>query len=237
MSAVIQSKPRPVSWARDFYASQLGKKAVMAVTGIAIFGFAMFHMVGLMKVYIGRDPLNHYSEWLRNLLVPFLPRTVTLWHLRIGLIAAVVLHVVAAAQLTIANRRARPERYATRTDYIAANYASRTMRWTGVIVGLFIVYHLMNLSWGNAHPDFVRGDAYHNMLVAFRSWPVSAVYIVANLALGLHIYHGLWSLFQSLGLNNPRFNAWRTYFAQAFSVILTVGYVSFPVTVLAGVVK
>jgi succinate dehydrogenase / fumarate reductase cytochrome b subunit len=105
-----------------------------------------------------------------------------------------------------------------------------------VIVGLFVIFHLFDLTWGSANPDFVRGDAYENVVASFERWPVAIVYIVANVALGLHIFHGAWSMFQSLGLNNPRFNLWRRYFAAGFAAVVTVGNVSFPVMVLAGVI-
>jgi succinate dehydrogenase / fumarate reductase cytochrome b subunit len=148
------------------------------------------------------------------------------------LISAFLIHVWAAYELTIINHRARPVGYRER-DYVVANYANRTMRWSGVIVGLFVLYHLSDFTWG-WRPDFVRGEVYHNVVTGFERWWSSAFYIAANLALGLHLYHGLWSLFQSLGWNNPRFNHWRQRFAQTFAVIITVGNVSFPVAVLAG---
>jgi succinate dehydrogenase / fumarate reductase cytochrome b subunit len=111
------------------------------------------------------------------------------------------------------------------------------MRWTGVIVGLFVIWHLADLTWGRVNPDFVRGDVYHNMVESLsRPW-VSAIYIVANIALGIHLFHGAWSLFQSLGLNNPRFNKWRRWFAEGFAVLIVAGNVTFPIMVLAGVIS
>ena len=224
-------------WPIEFYRSSIGKKWVMAVTGIALLGYVFFHMLGNLKMYFGAADINHYGEWLRELLVPFVPRTVALWGLRIGLILAFVFHIHAAYVLTRVNRRARPERYQSRRDYIAADFASRTMRWTGVIVGLFVLFHLADLTWGTANPEFVRGDVYGNVVASFQRVPVAVIYIVANLALAVHIYHGAWSMFQSLGLNNPRFNDWQRYFATAFAVTIAIGNVSFPVMVLAGVVE
>ncbi len=208
----------------------------MAVTGIALMGYVFFHMLGNFKVYFGPEDVNHYAEWLRDLLTPFLPRTVALWLMRLGLIVAFVLHIHAAYALTLMNRRARPSGYASERDYVAANFASRTMRWTGVIVGLYVVFHLLDLTWGPANPDFVRGDPYHNMVESFERVPVAIVYIVANIALAVHLFHGAWSLFQSLGWNHPRFNAWRGWFAKGFATVILVGNVTFPVMVLAGVV-
>lgn len=220
----------------DLYRSSLGKKYVMAITGIAILGFVLAHMVGNLKMYLGPAEFNHYAEFLRELLVPILPRTVTLWLLRIGLIAAIVLHVHAAYSLTVVNHKARPVAYASKRDYLAANYASRTMRWSGIIVGLFIVWHLFDLSWTGTGYTFVRGAAYQNVVHSLSRFPVALLYIVANLALGLHLFHGVWSLFQSLGWNNPRFNKWRRGIAACVAGAIVVGNVSFPIMVLAGVV-
>ncbi|MGH9187450.1 MAG: succinate dehydrogenase cytochrome b subunit [Acidimicrobiales bacterium] len=223
-------------WPLVFYRSAVGTTWVMALTGIMLLGYVLFHMLGNLKAYLGAEDINHYGEWLRELLVPFFPRTVTLWLLRAGLIAAFVLHIHAAYALTVMNHRARPTAYATKRDYIAANFASRTMRWSGVIVGLFVVWHLADLTWGTVNPDFVRGDVYGNMVASFDRPLVALLYIVANLALGLHIFHGAWSLFQSLGANSPRFNHWRLWFARGFAAVIVVGNVSFPVAVQTGVI-
>lgn len=235
---VVNGRTRRRSfWALELYRSGVGKKWVMAVTGIALLGYVFFHMLGNLKLYFGAGDLNHYAEWLRELLVPFFPRTVTLWLLRIGLAAAFVLHIHAAYALTRMNHRARPDRYVGGRDYVAANFASRTMRWTGVIVGLYVIFHLADLTWGNANPEFVRGDTYGNLVASFEREPVALIYIVANVALGLHIFHGTWALFQSLGLNNPRFNRWRVVFARGFAVVIVLGNVSFPLAVMTGIVE
>jgi succinate dehydrogenase / fumarate reductase cytochrome b subunit len=111
------------------------------------------------------------------------------------------------------------------------------MRWSGIIVLLFIAYHLAQLTFGFAHPDFIRGDVYHNMITGFQSWPVAIFYVVAMLALGLHIYHGAWSMFQSLGANHPTFNLWRRWFAITFAAVIVVGNISFPILIVTGVVS
>lgn len=228
---------RPAPWPIAFYRSAVGKKWVMALTGIAIMGYVFAHMVGNLKVYMGADDFNHYGEFLRDLLVPLLPRTVTLWLLRIGLIVAFALHIHAAYGLTVMNQRARAEdRYVSSRDWQAANAASRSMRWTGVVIALFLVWHLADLTWGTVNPDFVRGDVYRNLVASFERPLVSLLYIVANIALGLHLFHGSWSLFQSLGVNNPRWNSWRRSFAIGFAAVVTVGNLSFPIAVLTGVV-
>jgi succinate dehydrogenase cytochrome b subunit len=229
---------RPAPWPVEFYRSAVGKKWVMAVTGILIMGYVFAHMVGNLKVYLGAEEFNHYGEFLRDLLVPLLPRTVTLWLLRIGLIVAFAFHIHAAASLTLMNRRAHAEGgYVSRRDWQAANAASRSMRWTGVVILLFLIWHLADLTWGTVNPDFVRGDVYRNFVATFERPAVSALYIVAVLALGLHLFHGSWSLFQSLGLNNPRWNSWRRSFAIGFAALVTVGNLSFPIAVLTGVVS
>ena len=231
-SRAKRKAPFPV----EFYRSALGKKYVMAITGIMIMGFVFAHMVGNLKMYLGPSHLNEYGEFLRELLVPILPRTVALWLLRIGLIGAFALHIHAAFSLTRMNKAARTVGYQSPRDYIAANFASRTMRWTGVIFGLFLVWHLFDLTFTGTGYHYVRGQAYQNVDGSLSRFPVAALYIAANLALGVHLFHGAWSLFQSLGWNNPRFNAWRRNFAAAFAAIVVIGNVSFPIAVLAGVV-
>jgi succinate dehydrogenase / fumarate reductase cytochrome b subunit len=188
-------------------------------------------------MYLGPKEIDHYGEFLRNLLVPLLPRTVTLWLLRLALIVAAVLHVHAAYGLTVINRQARAVKYQSERDYQVANFASRTMRWTGIIVLLFLFWHLADFTWGWFNPGFVRGEVYRNVDASLSRIPVAALYIVANIALGIHLFHGAWSFFQSMGWNRPRFNKWRRAFAIGFASLIVVGNVSFPVAVLAGIVE
>ncbi|HUQ40220.1 MAG TPA: succinate dehydrogenase cytochrome b subunit [Acidimicrobiales bacterium] len=230
------AKPPRAAWPVEFYRSQLGKKIVMAVTGIIGFGFILGHLVGNLKLYLGAEHINEYGEWLRDVGEPALPHTALLWIARTVLVGAIVLHVHAAYALTRINHTARPTKYADR-DYIAANYASRTMRWGGVIILLFIAWHLADLTWGTANPDFHRGEVYSNIIASFERPAVAALYIVANLALGLHLFHGLWSMFQTLGWSHDRFDPWRRNFALAFAFVVTVGNVSFPIAVLTGAVS
>lgn len=245
-SAGTRVEPKPIRrppsrrrpWLLEVYSTAVGKKYVMALSGIAGLGFLVAHMIGNLKVFFGPEEVNAYGEWLREgLLHPALPRTWALWGLRIGLITALALHLHAAYGLTVINRRAKPVRYQRRSDYIAANFASRTMRWTGIIVFGFIVYHLADFTWGAANPGFVRGDVYRNVVASFSQWPVALAYIGANLALGVHLYHGAWSLFQSLGVSNRRFDHWRRLFAVAFTVVVIGGFISVPIAVLAGIVQ
>ena len=209
-----------------FLGSSIGKKVVMALTGFALFGFVVGHMVGNLQVFLGPAALNHYAEALRN-LGPLL------WMARIGLLVAVGLHIWAAYSLTMMNRAARPRDYREK-EHRESTFASRTMRWSGVLLLLFIVYHLMHLTWGSAHPAFVEGDVYHNFIVGFRPALVTGVYVVAMLALGLHLYHGVWSLMQTLGLSHPRYNPLVHAFATLVTVVVVAGNILMPVAVLAG---
>jgi succinate dehydrogenase / fumarate reductase cytochrome b subunit len=233
--APIPRPPRRGNPLLKFWQSAVGKKWVMAVSGIVLLGFVLAHMIGNLKLYLGKSHLNIYGEWLRTLGEPALPRSVVLWGVRIGLTLAFVFHIVAAAQLTRMNQKSR-EKYMAPRDYVAANFASRTMRWTGVIVGLFVIFHLADLTWGPANPHFVRGDPFDNVINSFQRVPVAIIYIIANLALAFHIFHGAWSMFQSLGLNNPRFNVWRRWFAAAFAIVIGIGNISMPLLVVTGVV-
>jgi succinate dehydrogenase / fumarate reductase, cytochrome b subunit len=225
----------------DFYSTAVGKKYVMAITGIIGIGFVISHMIGNLKVYLGvvdgEYDIDVYGEYLREILVPILPRTYFLWILRLVLIAALVLHLHAAYSLTVLNRRARPVKYQSARDYQIATFASRTMRWTGIIVVLFLIWHLADFTWGWVNPDFERGAVYRNLDASLSRLPVAILYIVANIALGIHLFHGTWSLFQSMGWNNPRFNKWRRHLATGIATAVVVGNVSFPIMTLAGVIE
>ena len=223
-------------WPLQIMSTAVGKKWVMAVTGIGLMGFVFAHMVGNAKMFLGAAEYNRYAESLRQLLVPIMPPGYVLWGMRLGLIVFLVLHVVSAAQLTAMNRRARPTRYQSGRDYIAANFASRSMRWTGIIVFLFVVFHLANLTFGWLVPGYVKPDVYGNVVATFEQWPMAVIYIAANIAIGIHLFHGAWSMFQSLGLNNPRYNGVRRGFAAGFAVLVAGVNCLFPIMVLAGVV-
>lgn len=235
-------------WIAEFYGSAIGKKYAMAISGIVGLGYVFAHMIGNLKIYLGTEVVNgetvyaidEYGHFLRELLVPILPHHVTLWILRIVLIVALVVHVHAAYALTVMNRQARLTTYQSQRDYVVADFASRTMRWTGVIVLLFIGFHLADFTWGiqpAAPESWERGAAYANFVATFSRPVVSAIYIVANLALGFHLYHGVWSMFQSLGLNNRRFNHWRRGLAIGFTLIVVGGNITFPIAVMTGIVS
>jgi succinate dehydrogenase / fumarate reductase, cytochrome b subunit len=224
-------------WPAEFYATAVGKKWVMALTGLGLMGFVFAHMVGNLKMYQGRADFDAYAESLRYLLYPIFPAYGVLWIMRIGLIAMFVLHIASAYSLTRMNQRSRPVRYQSPRDYIAANFASRTMRWTGIIIGLYVLFHLADLTTGWANPDFVYGAAYDNLVASLERPLISAIYIVANVALGIHLFHGAWSMFQSLGLNNPRYNGARRMFAAGFAVVVAGVNITFPIAVLTGLVS
>ena len=213
----------------------------MALTGIGIIGFVVAHMIGNWKIFLpdvgGIPEIDLYAEALRKLLFPLFPEHVVLWIFRIGLIVAFAVHIHAAYSLTIMSRRARVDEYQGPRRYLAADYASRTMRWSGVILGAVILFPLADLTWGiePAAPDvWERGEVYANFVATFSRAPVTIFYVIAMIFLGLHIYHGAWSMFQSLGINNPRYNALRRYLAIGLAGLVTVGNAIMPIAVLIG---
>ncbi|MFP4513738.1 MAG: succinate dehydrogenase cytochrome b subunit [Acidimicrobiales bacterium] len=236
----IRQRPtRQLPFPLNLYQTAVGKKWVMAITGIALLGYVLAHMIGNLKLYYGPADMNAYGEWLRSLLYPALQEEQLLWILRTGLLVAFVLHIHSAYSLTVMNRTSRPVDYQSQRDYIAANFASRTMRWTGIIVLLFVIWHLMDLTLGTpgVNDEFIAHDPYNNVVASFERPLVAGFYVIANLALGVHIFHGAWSMFQSLGLNNPRLNAARRWFATIFAAVIVIGNVSFPIMVQAGVIS
>src|SRR3954470_18119428 len=226
MSAAVGSRP-------SLYSTYVGKKYAMAISGMVLMAFVLLHMVGNLKLYFGASSLDRSSHWLRTVGEPALPEQWLLFGVRAVLLVALVVHVHAAYALTKVNRQARPDTYRSKRDYVAADFASRTMRWTGVIVLLFVIFHLLDLTWGPANPDFVKGDPYHNVITSFQRIPVALVYVIANVALGVHLYHGAWSMFQSMGWTRPR----RREFAVVFAGLIVLGNISFPLAVVFGVVS
>ena len=236
--APVVNRPQKANrpWIVEFASSAVGKKWIMALSGLGLIGFVIAHAFGNLKMYFGPDDFDHYAESLRTLFYPIIPRTWTLWGMRIGLVVLFVAHIGSAISLTRMNQHARPTKYASPRGYIAANFASRTMRWTGIIVALYLVFHLADLTWGFANPDFVRGDAYDNLVASFERVPVAIIYIVSNIALGIHLFHGAWSMFQSMGINSPRYNGARRAIAAGVAGAITIVNVSFPLAVLFGIV-
>ncbi len=212
------------------FRSTIGRKVIMAVSGFVLFGFVIAHMLGNLQVYLGPGPINEYGESLRHLL-----HGAGLWVARGGLLVAAALHVWSAASLSLQNRAARPQGY-RKQAWSQSSYASRTMRWSGVILLVFIVYHLLHFTVGSVHPDFVPGDVYHNFVVGFRVPLVSGFYVVAMLLLGMHLYHGVWSMLQTLGLSHPRYNHLRHAFATLIAASVVIGNISMPLAVLSGII-
>jgi len=214
-----------------FFGSSIGKKVVMAGSGLVLLGFVIGHMIGNLQIYLGADSLNEYAEFLRHFL-----HGQGIWLARAGVLLAVALHIWAATSLTLGNWSARPIGY-RQWQARESTYASRTMIWSGPILFAFILYHLAHLTVGSAHPQFVASDVYRNVVIGFSNPFASAFYILAMLALGLHMYHGLWSMLQTLGASHERWNPWRRVLALAVAGVVVIGNISIPVAVLAGYVR
>jgi succinate dehydrogenase / fumarate reductase cytochrome b subunit len=217
--------------APSFWQSTNGKKAVMAVTGAILFLFVIGHLLGNLQVFDGPDRLNAYGRFLKNL-------GELLWIVRIVLLAAVGLHIVATVQLALRNQKARPVGYKVK-KWVNSNYADRTMYWSGPIVLAFVIFHLLQFTAGYIHPEsqFIEGDVYHNVVAGFQVWWVSAWYIFSMILLGFHLRHGLWSMFQSVGINHPRHTPALQQAALWIAILITAGYISIPIAVLVGWVR
>ncbi|NNE97362.1 MAG: succinate dehydrogenase cytochrome b subunit [Acidimicrobiales bacterium] len=221
----------------------VGKKWVMAVTGVVLIGFVLGHMFGNLKIYIGpvaengvwEYDLDVYAEYLRELLVPLFPRTWFLWLLRFGLIAAFGLHIHAAYSLTYLNQKAN-RAYESKRDWQAANWASRTTRYTGTVILLYLIFHLADLTWGLLSSDWERGHVQANVVDSLSNPLVALIYAVATVALAVHLFHGVRSMFQTLGLNNPRYALIRQGLQYGIAAVVLVGNLSFPLAVVTGLV-
>lgn len=213
-----------------FYQTTVFKKAIMAVTGLILFGFVIGHMAGNLQIFEGREKLDAYGHLLHSL--PGL-----LWTARIVLLTAVTLHIVTTVQLALLKNEARPVAY-VKKDNSHSSYASRTMYWSGPIVALFIIYHILHLTLGVAQPSaYVEGAVYDNVVYGFQNYAISGFYILSMALLCLHLYHGAWSMFQSVGVSHPRYTPVLKKFAAVMAAVIFIGNVSIPVAVLAGVVK
>lgn len=215
------------------FCSTLGRKIIMAVTGVMLVGFVLGHMAGNLQIFLphGDESLKQYAEFLQSFGHGF-----GIWGARGGLLVALALHLWAAFSLIKLNRAARPVGYAEVASD-ASSYASRTMRWGGPIILLFVIYHLLHFTTGQAHGEFIQGDPYHNVVAGFQHRGAAAFYILAMVALGLHLYHGTWSMLQTLGLNHPRYNAARKGLASLLAAVVTIGNCSIPIAVQAGLLK
>lgn len=220
-----------MSAVRSFLGSSIGKKMLMAVTGLILFLFVIEHLIGNLLVYAGPKWLDAYGAALKvQALTP------VLWGARIVLLLCVGVHMWAALMTTLTSWNARPQKYGE-TQRLEADWASLTMRWGGLLILLFVIWHLMDLTLGNVTPGFEEGRVYHNVVTTFSRPGVAVFYILAMAFLGLHLYHGIWSGLQTLGLNHPKYNALRKGAAVVFALLIALGNISIPISVMTGFVK
>jgi succinate dehydrogenase / fumarate reductase cytochrome b subunit len=232
MSAIAIS---PINRAVRFFEAPIGKKAVMAITGVILFGYVIGHLLGNLQIY-SSDPeqINRYAGFLHSSA-----NVIPLWAIRALLLLAVILHIVSSIQLWNQNRAARPISYVKKND-VPSSYAARTMIWSGPIVGAFIIFHVLHLTVGAVLPlEDVNGNpmtpnVYHNVVSGFQNYGVSAFYILAMILLCMHLYHGLWSMFQSMGINHPRYTPLLKKGAAIVAILIGIGNCSIPIAVMAG---
>ncbi len=220
------------------YRTSIGKKMLMAASGLFILLWLIGHMLGNLKIWLSQSEIDGYAEFLRRMGEPVFPHTVALWIIRVLLTVAFVVHVYLAIDLSVRNRRARKVRY-IRTAHVQADVPSVTMRWGGLALGLFVIFHLANFTWGWVHPGyrFVRGSVYANVVGNFDVWWMVVIYVAALVALALHIYHGTWSIFQTFGINSRRWDKLVRRSAATVALVVFVGFVSVPIGVLVGAIQ
>jgi len=234
MSAVasnpaVRAVPAVQSRVRWLWGSSVGLKILMAVTGVILSGFVLGHMVGNLQIFQGQEAIDAYARLLRV-------EPAILWVVRLVLLASVGLHIWAYLVLTRQNQKARPQGYRAKA-YKETSYASASMRLTGPVLLAFIIYHILHMTTGTVHPDFRDGAVYHNLIVAFSSAPVAIVYLLAMGMLGFHLWHGVWSLFQTLGFSQPRRRSFGRWFATIFTLLVVLGFAAVPLAILSGGVK
>jgi succinate dehydrogenase / fumarate reductase, cytochrome b subunit len=226
-AGLLPHQVRPIT----FWQSTNGKKVVMAVTGAMMFAFVVGHMLGNLQMFEAPEHINAYGHFLHNL-------GEVLWIERGIMLLAIALHITATVQLALRSNAARPIGY-SRREAINSSYAARTMYWSGPIVLAFIIFHLLQFTAGYIHPHatFTEGEVYANVVSGFQVWWVSAWYIFAMVLLGFHLSHGLWAMFQSVGLAHPRQTPLLKNAARAIAILIVLGYMSIPISVLLGFVK
>ncbi|MCM2389536.1 succinate dehydrogenase cytochrome b subunit [Streptomyces albipurpureus] len=229
-SAVRKPPPK-----RSFWGSTVGKKVVMAVSGLLMLGYLVAHVMGNLKVFFGPAEFNEYGHWLRTMGAPVLHQEWALWIVRVVLLAAVVAHAVSAYQLSKRDIKARPKKYVHQRK--RASYATRTMRWGGIIVALFIVWHILDLTTLTVNENAQPGRPYENVVATFSTWYGNVIYITAMLAIGLHIRHGFWSAAQTLGVGSASRDRALKAIANGLALVLTAGFIAVPVAVMTGVVS
>jgi succinate dehydrogenase / fumarate reductase, cytochrome b subunit len=212
-----------------FYESTIGKKAIMAVTGLILFGFLIAHMLGNLQIFLGPAIMNHYAETLHG-------NPALLWSVRIILLISVVLHIWSSVALWSLKKEARPVAYVKRAN-VSSSWASRTMMLSGPLIAGFVVFHLLHLTTGTIPLPFVPLHAYENLVTGFSVAPIALLYIVVMVFIGYHLSHGIWSMFQSMGFSHPRYTPMIKKFAAIFAWILIAGFISVPLAVLTGLVR
>jgi len=217
-----------MGWVLRFYRSTIGKKILMAVTGLVWVLFVIEHMAGNLLTLKSPEAINGYAALLKS-------SDEILWAFRIGLFIALVVHVDSMLKLTARNWTSRPARYA-KVSHQTSSPAARTMRWGGVFLILWLVYHILHFTTGQAHPDFSHTDVYHNVTVAFQSGGKVALYGAAMVALGLHLYHGAWSMFQTVGANHPHLETPRRWLATAIAILIPLGFIAVPLAIYLGII-
>jgi succinate dehydrogenase / fumarate reductase cytochrome b subunit len=214
-----------------FWQTTVGKKVIMAVTGVLLFGFVVGHLLGNLQIFLPPEKINNYAATLRA-------HPALLWIARITLLVAVFFHMWSSFQLWLLQREARPVSYVKKVN-LHSTYASRTMAWSGPIILAFVVFHLLHLTFGAVHPGgrFETHNVYNNVVTGFQVWPVSLFYIIAMIMLCYHLYHGLWSMFQTLGISHPVYTPILRVLAKIVAILIAAGNISIPVAILAGIIK
>jgi succinate dehydrogenase / fumarate reductase cytochrome b subunit len=208
--------------------SSIGLKITMALTGVILCGFVLVHMLGNLQVFQGAEALDAYGKLLRK-------EPALLWTARLVLLSAVGLHIWAYLALLRRNLRARPQAYQAQR-YKESNFASRSMTITGPLILAFIIYHILHLTIGTVHSDYREGAVYHNLVVGLGGF-VGVIYILAMIALAFHLWHGVWSMFQTLGAPEARSRSMGRWFATIFTILVTLGFIAVPLAVLTAYVK
>ncbi len=221
-----------------FFRSSIGKKIIMSVTGLIWIGYLVLHMYGNLKAFGGADAFNHYAEGLRSLGAPLLGQGHGLLVARIVFLVSICLHIWAALVLRRMAMQARPQTYST-YKIVKANYAVITMRWGGAVIAAFLVYHLAHFTWGlpflSSH--FVRGEPYQNLVAGFQNPVHLVLYLVALVVVGMHLYHGAWSFFQTMGWRTDRHDRTIRMGTTLLALMVPLGFATVPLSVLAGLIR
>jgi succinate dehydrogenase / fumarate reductase cytochrome b subunit len=215
---------------RRLFRSSVGQKIIMAVTGVILSLFVLGHMLGNLQIFQGKEAIDAYARFLR--VEPAL-----LWTVRLGLLGAVALHIWAYLALTRQNQKARPGAGYRVLHYKESSIASRSMRLTGPLLLAFIVYHILHMTTGTVHSSFHEGEVYRNLVTAFRSVTVAVIYLLSMAMLALHLWHGVWSVFQTLGASQPRYLSLGRRFATIFTIVVVLGFSAVPLVILAGLIR